>query len=455
MPTQQQREFAREVKEKLFAEIRDTIMEDRRANAPELVKEFTERHIAKLDYNEKDRVHGLATMRGSQGAMRLPERCKIKGGFFKGFLFRNFRLTTADEASVGAVAEAFANDLARIAGIPSQDLTICKGKYSDGHTKLMLEAKFADGYKDFDGNNLEDGRIVPGQNDPAPESLGKYKAFFLLLADRDAIGSHGQNKGLRNGRFFAIDPGHSLEGNGRYLDIKDNFSFRDTKRVTAEKRFKNFSVFDDDTRMAKLSGVLALRNLFDSGRIDDLYGQYIAQFDRNTVESREDKELYKQITERLTAMKAELDAQMEKINSVFASQINLYDSVLDSHGAAVAEKAVEAIENLEKLTSPVTSVSRHGTVNLTHLEVIPESRIPWSASIGADGTVTYTSAKPIGPDRMAALEALLQDKDGITVATGADGTVSVTIDPALLDASLDIISEENVRPLALVKNPEA
>ena len=113
---------------------------------------------------------------------------------------------------------------------------------------------------------LKDGRAVPptnkdGTKGPDPEPLGRFKAFFLVTADRDAVGRRGQNKGFVNGKFFAIDPGHSLEGNGKYLEISDDLSFKDTYGSSTKPRFENFSVFDDDTRAAKFKGVLEMREL--------------------------------------------------------------------------------------------------------------------------------------------------------------------------------------------------
>ena len=127
----------------------------------------------------------------------------------------------------------------------------------------MLEAKFAEGYHDFEDGFIEDGRTVGNV-----EALGRFKAIFLALADRDAIGSHGQTKGVINGKFFAIDPGHSLEGSGAKLAIQDNLSFVDTDFRSRHKvidhftkRFRNYTVFDDDTRFAKMQGVLTLRQM--------------------------------------------------------------------------------------------------------------------------------------------------------------------------------------------------
>lgn len=410
-PTAEQKRTLVDVKTMLFAQIRDAVMnpdpldvDPARKNCS-IFRHFSDRNIAKLDYNENDRA--LAGAPGSTGYLKLPERVSVKGGAFKGFFYRTFRLTTANEASAGAVAEALANDLTRLTGVPAQELSIMRGKYADECPKLMLEAKFAADYKDFDGVYIQDGRIVPPDGQQV-ESLGKYKAMFLLLADRDAVGSHGQNKGFRilnpdappgqpkRAQFFAIDPGHSLEGNGKDLEIHDNLSFRDTSKKPGEKRFLNFSVFDDDTRFAKFQGVLQLYELRQSGRAAQLFDKYRQQFDPEADGGKE-RTLRTKIIARINEMQHEFDAQMTKILTVFAPQLALYE-VLTNDGPAIQEGAIETIENLEKLTSPTTWESAGKKVKLQHLEVIESTRIPWSARADGDSLV-YSSRKPI-PDAM-------------------------------------------------------
>ena len=93
----------------------------------------------------------------------------------------------------GAVSEAFANDITRMLGIPAQELTLVRGQYSDGHPKIMLEAKFADGYKDMERGYIKDGQIVPPDGEQV-ENLGRYKAFFLVTADRELTAVFSEEK---------------------------------------------------------------------------------------------------------------------------------------------------------------------------------------------------------------------------------------------------------------------
>lgn len=430
----------RTLKAQHFVAIRDAAM----AGAGN-VRRLTERHIVKLDYNENDRRvrHDAAHI----GTFRLPVRNAIKGGAFKGAFFRAFRLTTANEASAGAVAEALANDLTRAMGVPTQELSLVKGRYSDGHEKLMLVSKFAHGYKDFDGNFLQDGRLVPGRdaagNVVQPEDIGRYKAMFLLLADRDAVGSHGQNKGLVNGQFFAIDPGHSLEGNGAALEIHDDFSFKDTQGGVFEKRFLNFSVFDDSNRSEKLKGMVAIRDAFVRGDFDNIFNEYEARF---PADEGGDPALGSAIRSRLGEMRAEFNGQYDRMMGVFGGQLAVYDHflALTPGDDATACRVIDAVENLERLTSPTVATSKHGEVQLRHLEVTPETRVPWKVRVAPGGAVVY-SCDRLPEGRKPLLENMLQGAGVTEVEADAGGAFTFTVPQANLPAFLGAFTEDAVR----------
>ncbi len=431
----------RALKAQHFVAIRDAAM----AGAGN-VRRLTERHIVKLDYNENDRRvrHGAAHI----GHFRLPVRNAIKGGAFKGAFFRAFRLTTANEASAGAVAEALANDLTRAMGVPTQELSLVKGRYSDGHEKLMLVSKFAHGYRDFDGNFLKDGRLVGRQDAHGnvieqPEDIGRYKAMFLLLADRDAVGSHGQNKGIVNGHFFAIDPGHSLEGNGAALEIHDDFSFKDTQGGVFEKRFLNFSVFDDSNRSEKLKGMVAIRDAFVHGDFDNIFNEYEARF---PADEGGDPALGSAIRSRLGEMRAEFNGQYDRMMGVFGEQIDVYDHfvALTPGDDATACRVIDAVENLERLTSPTVATSKHGEVQLRHLEVTPETRVPWKVRVAPDGAVVY-SCDRLPEGRKPLLENMLQGAGVTEVEADAGGAFTFTVPQANLPAFLGAFTEDAVR----------
>ena len=440
----------KEMKLELFAEIRDAILsigpDDDFYYMSPVFEHFSERHIQKLDYNEKDRSKVGAT--AHEGKFMRPERILATRKPILGQIYRLQTAASANSISAGAVTEALANDLTRLAGIPAQELTISRGQYSDGHPKLMLEAKFAKGYKDMEAGFLKDGRVVlpPGAYpNQKPESLGKYKAFFLLTADRDGVGKRGQNKGFVNGKFFAIDPGHSLEGNGKYLDISDDFSFKDTYGSSTKPRFNNFSVFDDDTRFAKLSGLIELREVAKSGAFDKLFKDYRAAFDPNEKGiSDAEKTLRVKINAEIDKKEAEFNQQLNRLLKIGDAQLRLYDD-LANRGFSVQARAVDTISHLEMLTSPTTWVSKKGEVALQHLEVKPETRIPWCAEV-VGNDIVYHCDKPLDGSTVRLLEKLAQDA-GVKYEYDNWGNSRLVVPQNATEKFFAVFSENNVQKL--------
>ena len=456
--TPQQLANLAKLKKDCFIQLRDAVMTygktaketDPNSQLP-IFKHFTDRHILKLDYNEGNRVSSEGA--ASTGEFRLPERVRDKGYFYY-----HRRITTADKASIGAVSEAFANDLTRLLGVPAQDLTLVRGQYSDGHPKIMLEAKFAEGYHDFEDGFIEDGRTVGNV-----EALGRFKAIFLALADRDAIGSHGQNKGVINGKFFAIDPGHSLEGSGAKLAIKDNLSFVDTDFRSSfkvidhfTKRFRNYTVFDDDTRFAKMQGVLTLRQMCAGhpNAIDKLSEEYKAAFNPNEDDiSAEEKAIRQQTCEQITSITTEFQTQVNRIIDICADQLNLYDALEeDPNTKPLQEGAIETIENLEKLTSPTTWMSKEGKVELKHLSVIEKTRIPWTAQKDDNGMLVYTSKKPLSSEAQTRLlQQMYGAPNSAEIHIGKDNMATIKVPVGDAQHLFDAFSEDKI---AKVKHPE-
>ncbi len=443
----------KEAKLELFTHIRDAVMgvkpDDAEYNASPVFKHFADRHIMKLDYNEGDRI--FTKDAAHAGSFMRPERILTTRKPVLGQIYRLQTASSADSISAGAVTEALANDLTRIAGVPSQELQIVRGQYSDGHPKLMLEAKFANGYKDMEEGFIKDGRIVPprGQN---LESLGKYKAFFLLTADRDAVGKRGQNKGFANGKFFAIDPGHSLEGNAKYLKVSDDFSFKDTYGKSTKPRFKNFSVFDDDTRFAKLQGLIQLRETAKSGDFKRLFDNYRASFSPNEKGiSDAEIALRTKIIAEIDKKQAEFKESLSKLLRVGGMQLEFYDA-LQEDGPAMQEKAIENIANLEKLTSPTTWVSKHGEVPLKHLEVKPETRIPWRAGVEGNNLV-YHCDKPI-PEKAREILENIAAENGAKFNTDAFGVTRLVIPKENAERFFEAFNEDKVAQLTHPKEHE-
>ncbi|MBQ7650029.1 MAG: hypothetical protein IJS15_03670 [Victivallales bacterium] len=379
------REQLLEVLSKMFQTLRDEITRPYDVNDVESSLEafahYAEQHIVKLDYNESD-----STMTGSY---RTPERTKLK----QGTLYHHFRTTTTKDANVGAVSEVLANDLMVCTGIPSQELVLRQGGWSDGKPKLLLEGTMAKGYKDLD-NFLKDGRLVNEDGSRLElQELGKYKIMLLLFGDRDGVGSKAQNKGCIGNQFFAIDPGHSLEG--KKITFSTDFSF------TADADFKNYCIFDDAPRAEKFRGVLEIRkNLVKSFApafgLQDHVRRNFAQYRR--LADGLDESTAKEIRSRVDSMEAEFTKRVKDICDTFHSQLELYDSIAGDGSDAArvrdAEAAIEAEATLEKLASPTTCNSAKGEVQLRHLEVAPADRKPATISRDAvNGGYSISLAK--------------------------------------------------------------
>jgi hypothetical protein len=220
-----------------------TVREAVRQRTPEL----SQKHYIKLDYAESDMRKGLF---GRNLVQITRERSK-------GALHRFFTAKTKLAANTNAMKEVMASDLMRAMGIETQKAHLLRASYRDGSAKLLVEAPHmqlvsdsgqVQRFSDFSGR-LVDGFIVetdqdlgtPGQalqkrdsftSDISMATLGRNKIFMLALADRDAIGSRGDNKGRIGNTFAAIDPGHSLEGLMGFRNINSDFSFENGRLTT-------------------------------------------------------------------------------------------------------------------------------------------------------------------------------------------------------------------------------
>ena len=119
-----------EVKRELFAQIRDAVMGVKKGDdfygfSP-IFNHFEDRHIMKLDYNEGDRVRIKDAAHA--GSFQRPERILTTRKPILGQIYRLQTAHSADSISAGAVTEALANDLTRVAGVPAQELQIVRGE---------------------------------------------------------------------------------------------------------------------------------------------------------------------------------------------------------------------------------------------------------------------------------------------------------------------------------------
>ncbi|MBQ7178838.1 MAG: hypothetical protein IJS08_15590 [Victivallales bacterium] len=448
--TQQDKELLYDVMDKLFQPLRDEIMRPYQPadleSGLEAFAHYGEQHIVKMDYNESDKT--------TTGSYRTPERTKLK----QGVMYHHFRTVSTKGASVGAISEVLANDLMARTGIPSQELVLRQGGWANGKMKLLLEGTMAKDYSDLDVF-LRDGRLVQNGTRLHLQEMGKFKIMLLLFGDRDGVGSRAQNKGCIGNQFFAIDPGHSLEG--KKITFSTDFSF------TANDDFKNYSIFDDTPRAEKFRGVVEIRkNLVKSitpqFELQDHVKANFAQYRQlaNQLEEKTKTEALKKIDE----MEAEFTARAKDICETFQSQLALYDAIAgdgsDPARVQDAEAAIEAEATLEKLASPTVCKSKNGEVQLRHLEVPPESRKPATIVQDPAGGFNITIAKikqsEGGSLKDHLAQILSKDRQHLQLAThvydhaqidGKGETVTLHLDDAQFREFIHALNEEDVYKL--------
>lgn len=336
---------------------------------------FSKPHYIKLDYQETDMRKSLS---GRNVKVQIPE---LRA---KGVLHRYFTAKTPEAANFSAVRECLANDMMRVMGIYTQDLKIIRSDYEDGYPKLLLDGKHmgkkeGGQFEDFSGK-IKDGYLVneKGESDQSIDELGKYLIFFLLLGDRDAIGSRGDNKGRIGSQFAAIDPGHAFELHTgpfatnlmAFQNIHDDFSFDqpDLPGDKLTKGYKNFTIFQDRPYFEKFQGVLELERLRASGKDLEVIDAYIQQFMGGDLNFRK-------------ALIEIRDAYIKRCNDildkVFKERLTVYHQY-----SARGERVLTFVDRLEKITSTVSHVSEKGAVKLVHPRVL--KRVPWNVRYNSE-----------------------------------------------------------------------
>ncbi|SSW65074.1 hypothetical protein [Achromobacter agilis] len=374
-------ELARELVQEAFAGSTQTADATRAGQANEMLDrlrqgvmdampKFNKNHYIKLDYYEAD---------------KSGDKYQIPLDKSKGVLHRWYTGATAKDRNEGAVREALANDLMRSLGIQSQKLKIVEGQYADGTPKLMLDGTHVDGangnsFSDFDGKPLrgerylKDGVLVrntqaqgdapgvfsgPPRLDPTMVEFGRNKILLLLMADRDALGSKGGNKGYVGNTFVGIDPGHALEGDllGRRGDIRSDFSFKQPGVVPGQG-YKNFTMFDQSTLSEKMEGVRQIARLRESGADGQLFDLYSQQFGNARPAAAN-------FDQHIQNIKAQYEGRRDDILQIFQERLAVDDfdfgvaPASDAH-TSLRDVSLNLLDGLEKFTSPTTSKTSSG-----------------------------------------------------------------------------------------------
>ena len=142
-----------------------------------------------------------------------------------------------------------------------------------------------------------------------------------------------------------------------------------------------------------MEGVINLRETAKRGEFKELFDKYRAAFNPNEEGiSDAEKALRTKICADIDKKEAEFNESLKKILDVSVNNLDLYDDLSDQP-ESVRRGAIENLANLEKLTSPTTWTSKKGKVALEHLEVIPETRVPWKGVLKDNSIVFFTETK--------------------------------------------------------------
>lgn len=382
---------------------------------------FTEKHYIKLDYYEANK--------SLTGNYTIPYAKTKTIGYFpvvSNLLHKLGKSISPREINQGAVNEKLANDLMGVLGMKTQTLDLVKATYADGTPKLMLDSTHIQGFNDFDGKKdaakgsiyIKDGVLVknsrlptdsPGEFNGPPqlhtgiEELGDKKVMMLLLADRDALGSNGGNKGYVANQFFAIDPGHALEEKllSKRGDVKSDLSF-DPASAAGPRDYKNFSIFDQSTFAQKMEGVRKLQQL--QGRDSALFDEYAKQYGPENGSEALD------FRDQLLATQAQYIGRRNDILQTFSSRLAVdnyeFGAQVDNDPALkrnYRDQTLNLLDGLEKLTS--TTVGRaDGKKDGVRLN-IPQVRKPadrkaWDVRQNGDNIVFSFHGKPAEARKM-------------------------------------------------------
>lgn len=426
----------------LAAEVKTAIRNDAgcaahlQASVKTSAAHFTTIHYIKMDYTESDKT--------ISHKLRIPTRTA------KGTMHREFTAHSRKDANLGALRETLATDLMRSMGIVTQEARLIRGIYADGKMKLMLEAAHMSGvdintgqqasFRDFSGSIVDGTLVAPdGKSDHSMPELGRNKILMLMLADRDAIGSRGDNKGRMGGTFAAIDPGHSLKELMSFQNVNSDFSFEQPSR--SWMKFKNFTIFDDCTYQEKMQGVKQMLDMRAQGTDMAVFDGYANWLDTERETINTQQELAPGAKKDALEELDNLQSNLESMRTAFTERRDyILDEVFGERAAFINDQPfiLEQLSNLEKLSSPTSTHSKNGEVELEHLRVT--DRQEWHISRAPDGGYTFTTK---GDTNM--LNKLTDFFQPALIPSRHDGTISLTVPQGQVQNFCNTLTEDAVK----------
>jgi hypothetical protein len=468
----------RDIRNEFFDHLKATNIEAAKSLRDEIMAaepKFNKNHYIKLDYVEADR---------DGDKVRLP------ADKAKGKMHRWLKAQTPDQVNRGAVKEALANDVMRSMGVYSQKLKMVMSKYDSGEPKVMLDSTHVTGpngesFDDFDGS-LRDGYLVkidkvatkahkehwegemakhtegskawkqckarsretiPERNaqgkcilDTSIENLGRNKLKMLRMGDRDALGSTGGNKGRAGNTFVGIDPGHAFESDRmrKRDDVNSDGSISGSaakasalaKKVGADMSYKNFSMFDQQPLSEIVQGARDMAALKASGGDTTIFDDYEKGFDGTASHGLD-------YSDDMAQLKAEDAGRRDYILGVFAERLAVdnYDyfnglvQPSPDEQLKLANRTLDTLDALEKLTSATSNLSPDGSVQLERPRVT--DRREWHIQQQAPSNtiqMSFTGSKSQAREAMRTLDQFIATSPTLKDAR-ANGQIELRLTP--------------------------
>jgi hypothetical protein len=271
---------------------------------------------------------------------------------------------------------------------------------------------------------------------------------MLGLADRDAIGSRGDNKGRCGNTFAGIDPGHSLEvgEDSRFAtnlmsfkNVHSDFSFEQPGKLgdKLSKGYKNFSVFQDRPYLEKMKGIESWLALRESGDDLALFDAYLETFTGVDHSGEYHPEL--DFREKIASMRDAYVARRDYIlDDVFADRVPFLSNDRQPYG----KPALEVVDALEKLTSVTSMASPNGVVSLEHPQVL--SRVRWDMAEVGDRVTFVTKNGAEAEAKIAAFNLENPLPPGVVLKKSPNGALALIVPKDQVIALSQCLNEQAI-----------
>lgn len=361
---------------------------------------FIPEYLFKLDHtnvtNDYKIMPRVEDLKRTSTIQRLYKRNSLVGNIGTQF-YKHAKTCTVATTNFSGAIEALANAYAKLcSGMTVQDLSVYRTQHTNGLLKLMLKSKWlydATTLKPLAGGLHNDNYcVLPLLNekngirfisDGSITHLASFLPLFIIMGDRDAIGSAGQNKMRLLSTLIGIDFGHAWED--IIIDLlNDDFSFH-------KEKFKNYSIFYDAPRSDMVRGLIRLAILQGMTIDDTVLKSYGEEFykEMQTIQPFAHAQLFDDHIKVYEELKDEFTGNDEisrqnrlgcehiisQMKKVKATALETHERFVEKFSSylSLEKSCIDLVENIEKaLAGPENTSLRSPDkqVLLNHLRII-------------------------------------------------------------------------------------